>query len=181
MSKKRKSLSKKIRFDIFKRDEFQCQYCGISPPNVVLEIDHIRPVSNGGDNSEENLITACFDCNRGKAANELSAVPDTLAKKMKVVEEKAEQMKAYERMIRSRKAAITRKVNKIEAVFREVYEDRLLTESFKDSVRLFLKKLPAPDVEDAMSIAVVRVGDPEGALKYFCGVCWRSIREIEDA
>lgn len=63
---KRKALSKGRRFDIFKRDSFTCQYCGRQPPEVVLEVDHIRPVAEGGTNEELNLITACEDCNRGK-------------------------------------------------------------------------------------------------------------------
>lgn len=62
----RKSISKKIRFEIFKRDSFKCQYCGNSAPDVILHIDHIHPVSKGGDNDITNLITACFDCNMGK-------------------------------------------------------------------------------------------------------------------
>lgn len=60
------AISKKLRFEVFKRDGFQCQYCGKSSPNVVLEIDHIIPISEGGQNNLENLITSCFDCNRGK-------------------------------------------------------------------------------------------------------------------
>ena len=63
---KRKNLSKSVRFEVFKRDSFKCQYCGKSAPDVVLEVDHIIPVSKGGDNDISNLITACFDCNRGK-------------------------------------------------------------------------------------------------------------------
>ena len=39
----RKGLSKKIRFEVFKRDQFTCQYCGKQAPNVVLEVDHITP------------------------------------------------------------------------------------------------------------------------------------------
>lgn len=64
---KRKPLSKRIRFEVFKRDSFTCQYCGAQPPGVVLECDHIKPVANGGGNSMENLITSCEECNRGKS------------------------------------------------------------------------------------------------------------------
>ena len=60
---KRKNISKKIRFEIFKRDKFTCQYCGQEAPDVVLNVDHINPVKNGGDNNITNLITSCFDCN----------------------------------------------------------------------------------------------------------------------
>ena len=64
---KRKNLSKSVRFEVFKRDSFTCQYCGKSAPDVVLEVDHIIPVSKGGDNDISNLITSCFECNRGKS------------------------------------------------------------------------------------------------------------------
>lgn len=64
-----------IRFDVFKRDSFTCCYCGRRPPEVVLEVDHIDPVSNGGTDAFENLLTACFDCNRGKGAKLLEERP----------------------------------------------------------------------------------------------------------
>ena len=69
---KRVNLSKAQRFEVFKRDMFTCQYCGRKAPDVILEVDHIKPVSKGGDNSIENLVTACWDCNRGKGAKKLS-------------------------------------------------------------------------------------------------------------
>lgn len=59
-------LSPKVRFEILKRDNFTCQYCGKKAPEVELEVDHIEPYSKTKDNSPENLITACKDCNRGK-------------------------------------------------------------------------------------------------------------------
>lgn len=68
----RKGLTKKIRFEVFKRDSFTCQYCGKSAPSVVLEVDHIKPVSKDGDNEITNLITSCKDCNAGKSNRELS-------------------------------------------------------------------------------------------------------------
>lgn len=63
---KRKSISKKIRFEVYKRDKFTCQYCGRKAPDVVLNVDHIEPISKGGNNDMLNLITSCFDCNNGK-------------------------------------------------------------------------------------------------------------------
>lgn len=70
--KERKPISKKVRFEVFKRDSFTCQYCGSKSPDVILEIDHIKPVVMGGDNDILNLITSCFDCNRGKGKKEIS-------------------------------------------------------------------------------------------------------------
>lgn len=68
----RKATSKKLRFEVFKRDRFTCQYCGAMAPDVVLHIDHVSPVSKGGQNDILNLITACLECNSGKGARELS-------------------------------------------------------------------------------------------------------------
>jgi len=85
-NKKRVGLSVKTRFEVFKRDNFTCQYCGAKAPDVVLECDHIEAVANGGDNNILNLITACFDCNRGKTKNALSD-QSALAKQRKQVED----------------------------------------------------------------------------------------------
>ena len=63
----RKSISNKLRFEVFKRDKFQCQYCGKSAPDVILECDHISPVSKGGSNDIMNLIASCRECNSGKS------------------------------------------------------------------------------------------------------------------
>ena len=59
----------KIRTAIFERDNFTCRYCGSS--GVRLECDHVIPVSKGGNHDESNLVTACFQCNRGKRAKTL--------------------------------------------------------------------------------------------------------------
>ena len=57
------ALSKKIRFEVLKRDKFQCQYCGDSTPDAVLHVDHIDPVANGGTDEMVNLVTSCQPCN----------------------------------------------------------------------------------------------------------------------
>jgi hypothetical protein len=68
---KRKSLSHSTRFEVFKRDSFTCQYCGKKAPDIVLRVDHIHPVSKGGENDLMNLVTSCFECNSGKGAKTL--------------------------------------------------------------------------------------------------------------
>ena len=69
---KRKSIPKSVRFEVFKRDSFKCQYCSASAPDVILEVDHIVPVAEGGENDMMNLITSCRDCNRGKGKKKLT-------------------------------------------------------------------------------------------------------------
>lgn len=69
---KRKPLSKRTRFEVFKRDKFCCQYCGAKAPDVVLHVDHIHPVALGGKNDALNLITSCAACNGGKGATSIA-------------------------------------------------------------------------------------------------------------
>jgi len=64
-----------LRFQVLKRDSFRCTYCGRSAPNVILEIDHIKPKSRGGLFVIENLTTACKDCNIGKSDCLLETAP----------------------------------------------------------------------------------------------------------
>jgi hypothetical protein len=70
----RTAISVRTRFEVFKRDDYTCQYCGRRSPDVVLEIDHIVPVIDGGTNDPINLVAACWDCNRGKAGVPLGQV-----------------------------------------------------------------------------------------------------------
>lgn len=90
----RKSISKKTRFEVFKRDSFTCQYCGATAPTVVLEIDHIVPVAGGGDNGLLNLATACRPCNSGKGARKLSdaTVISKQVDQLKEINERREQL-----------------------------------------------------------------------------------------
>jgi hypothetical protein len=62
----------RLRFEVFKRDKFTCQYCGKKAPDVVLHVDHIQPVVAGGANDLLNLVAACVDCNLGKGPRTLS-------------------------------------------------------------------------------------------------------------
>jgi len=66
------AISVRTRFEVFKRDDFTCQYCGKKSPDVVLEVDHIVPQCEGGGDDSINLRTACWDCNRGKAGTPLN-------------------------------------------------------------------------------------------------------------
>ncbi len=53
------------RRNILKRDGYRCQYCGVK--SHELTIDHIIPKSRGGNDSWDNLVSACKECNNKKA------------------------------------------------------------------------------------------------------------------
>ena len=61
-----------LRQLILKRDNWTCQQCGNSiykEPNLLLEVDHIIPISKGGKTVPSNLQTLCWKCNRSKSDN----------------------------------------------------------------------------------------------------------------
>jgi hypothetical protein len=171
---KRKGISKKTRFEIFKRDGFACQYCGATPPNAFLHVDHVIAVANGGHSGADNLVTACADCNLGKAARPLSVVPQSLADQAAEVAEREEQLRGYQDILEARRSRIA---SDVEAVCRtyERLEDGELTPRHRVSIKVFIEKLGVIRCIECMELACIRAkGD---VFKYFCGICWSSIRE----
>ena len=64
-------MTSNLREKIKIRDSYTCQKCTLSTKterNLLLEIDHIIPLSKGGITSENNLQTLCWKCNRSKGA-----------------------------------------------------------------------------------------------------------------
>lgn len=64
-----------LREYVKKRDSFKCCSCGNgteNEPNLLLEIDHILPLSKGGLTKLENLQTLCWRCNRSKGSKIIS-------------------------------------------------------------------------------------------------------------
>lgn len=62
------AVSKRLRMEILRRDNHTCRYCGGTAPEVRLTIDHVVPITLGGQDAPENLVAACVDCNAGKSS-----------------------------------------------------------------------------------------------------------------
>ena len=183
------AVSKRKRFEVFKRDQFTCQYCWRQPPAVVLEADHVVAVSAGGPDDIHNLVTACFDCNRGKSNVPLDSVPEQLSRVMEVAQEKAEQLRAYNDFLMEQREAEDELIHRLGAV----YFDPLCKPADRgqytfggdaaNTVRQFLRRLPYAEVLEAIELAQARI--PAGFKKddkrfrYFCGICWNKIRRRE--
>lgn len=177
----RKAISKKTRFEVFKRDSFTCQYCGAHPPEVILEPDHIDPVCNGGGNNLDNLITSCFDCNRGKSGNLLTSVPKSLADKAKEIAERESQIAGYREVIQS-------SLDRIDSDMWEVAEalvpnsgENGMRRDWLQSIKQFNEKLPLHIVIDSADIARAKFSySIHKSFKYFCGICWNRIKEASN-
>lgn len=179
---KRKPLSKKMRFDVFKRDGFVCQYCGATPPNVVLHVDHITPVVSGGKNNIDNLITSCEACNLGKGASHLSDIPKSLADRAEEISEREAQIKGYNKILEGKAKRIEKEAWDVVAILHGVERAETFNSLDFMSIKRFLDRLPAFRVKEAAESAFVRIRRNDKArFKYFCGVCWGMIRESKDA
>jgi hypothetical protein len=69
------AVSKRLRFEILRRDGFRCYYCGTrgNETGSGLTVDHVTPTALGGTDLPENLVAACGDCNSGKGAASLDS------------------------------------------------------------------------------------------------------------
>lgn len=173
---KRKGLSKRTRFNVFKRDGFTCQYCGAHPPKVALHVDHITPVVEGGGNDIDNLVTSCESCNLGKGGISLSVVPQSLAEKAADVREREEQIKGYESVMAQKRARLDGDTWEIMGLFHPG-QNSVPRDSFM-SARRFIERLGFDEVLESAEIALA-APSVSGKFKYFCGVCWSKIRSQE--
>jgi hypothetical protein len=178
----RKAISKKLRFEVFKRDAFTCQYCGKSAPSVVLEIDHINPVKSSGDNDIMNLITSCFDCNRGKGARKLSdkEVLNKQMEELKRLNETREQMKEMLRWKQELVNLADEQINVIEGVL-EDYETEL-TDLGKSNFKKWIEKYGFSEVYESLllSISQYQSESISKAVSYTPRICANRVKQKND-
>jgi hypothetical protein len=151
----RKAISKKLRFEVFKRDNFTCQYCGCAAPDVVLHVDHINPVAGGGDSDILNLITSCVDCNLGKGARELSD-DSAIQKQRAQLAELNERREQLEMMLAWREGLSgldEQKIDAFNAEFEKVTNCRL-NEYGRAKVKRWLKHNTIEALLDALDAAL---------------------------
>lgn len=154
----RKPISKALRFEVFKRDKFTCQYCGEHAPTVVLQIDHIHPVAQGGDNNILNLITSCFSCNNGKSDKSLEdrSVIEKQHKQLSMLQEKREQ---FELMLEWKKSLAQMEQDVVQMVADYINSkmvSRSLNENGLSSVAKWIKKFGVEPLLDAIDTSAAQ-------------------------
>lgn len=187
----RKPLSKKIRFEVFKRDKFTCQYCGRMSPDVILEVDHMNPVAQGGDNDILNLITSCRDCNRGKGKNLLSQT-DVLKKSQKQLLDMAEKAEQAQMMVDWKTELLSvreREAKAIEDLIISLTGVEEIFELDKQEIKKLLVRFPFHIVWDSTEIAVIKYFNNEvvgtdfefpemtDMVSRIGGVCYNKIKQ----
>lgn len=148
---KRVGISKKLRFEVFKRDRFTCQYCGAKAPDVVLNCDHIRPVADGGLTDILNLVTACVDCNSGKGARKLDdrGVVEKQRAQLEELEARREQL---EMMLQWRDQAEREKIDIVDQIALRIAERGRYgpNEGGRGDIRRWLKRFSVDEVLAAL-------------------------------
>ena len=190
MKQTRKPISKRVRFAVFERDKFTCQYCGKIPPEVTLELDHIVPHSKGGTDEDVNLTTSCRDCNAGKSDLEIGRFApstDAFSERCRLEQERLE-VEAYLKEAEQSQAARSRLVKHLQDYWVSIFSAEYCP---KENVMLRWIKIYPPELIkegiDACGLAVAR-----GALKHpdqewafdhalkYAGACMRN-KAAEDA
>lgn len=178
------AVSKRTRYEVLRRDNHTCRYCGASAPDAKLTVDHVTPTALGGSDSPDNLVTACRDCNYGKASTSPDAplVADVAAKAL-------EWGRAIERYHdarltdRRKRDAYVRRFTKAWNNWYVGFEKaRLpLPSDWQPTIWQFYGLgLPIVEVEDAVTIACSnRMVDPERVFRYMCGVLWNKVNDMQ--
>lgn len=167
----RKPISKKLRFEVFKRDNFTCQYCGRMAPDVILQVDHINPVSNGGTNDILNLVTSCFECNNGKGARKLNENQE-LKKQQEQLKELNEKRNQLEMLIEWKKELEKLEldqVKRIEELFTNV-ENVCFTDSGIKKIKSLIKKYGFNEVYESAGISLNQY-DFKSSFDYISRIC----------
>lgn len=179
------AVSKRLRFEILRRDNHQCRYCGATAPDATLTIDHVVPAALGGGDDPTNLVTACRDCNAGKSSISADAgiVADVASDAIRWADAMA--------VVARARAQARQQANELYLGFesawknwyytdwrgQEIYAD--LPGDWRRSIDQFLDAgLELDDLTELIRVAMnARTSDE---WRYFCGCCWRRIRENQE-
>jgi hypothetical protein len=151
----RQAISKSVRFEVFKRDSFRCQYCGSEAPTAVLHIDHIEAVANGGTNDITNLITACSSCNLGKSDKPLSentAVEKSRAQ-MDELQERRDQLELMMEWRKGLRSIGDEAIDSLAAYWKDHTPGFRTTEVGKQKLAKLVKKYSIEEICAAMDTA----------------------------
>lgn len=177
------AISKRLRYEILRRDGHRCKYCGRAAPEVKLTVDHVVPETLGGTDKPDNLVAACSECNSGKSATPPDApliagaaedqVRWALAMNT-VVEQRAAELRAQrKRLAKFDKAWRGYHNSAGEEIPRDV--------NWKNSVSRFMGF--GLDDEFLIDATATAMGSPkpshDAVWRYFCGICWREIEEMQ--
>lgn len=179
------AISRRLRYEVLRRDSYTCRYCGAKAPEVKITADHVVPVALGGTDEPSNLVAACDDCNGGKT----STTPDA-----PVVADVSEDALRWAR-------AMAEAANQMRAEFAERQDVYSQFEEWWGGWTYGFKKEPIPKPDDwrnsvdgflaaglpldvlqwCVNKAMTSKATPESTWRYMCGIAWRKVNELQES
>lgn len=179
------AVSKSLRYQILRRDNHACHYCGGRAPEVKLVVDHVVPEALGGRTVPENLRTACEPCNSGK-----SATPADAAMVQQVASDAARWAEA-QKLAAQQMIAGAAAVTQVHMQFEKRWEywtavrgrKAYLPSEWTRSVDSFMAAgLPFDVVLDALDIAMGKKSiTADSVFRYMAGICWARVADLREA
>lgn len=175
------AISKRTRFEVLRRDNFTCRYCGARTPDATLHVDHVIPSALGGSDKPDNLVAACKDCNAGKSS---TSVSETTVKDVA-----AHALKWKQAIIESAQllAIQSKERQEVTDYFEHEWGNRYnapigrLPEDWPSTIIQFRNLgLPVELIDEAIDITARKQIAHTKAFKYFAGICWNNVRAIQD-
>lgn len=182
------AIGKRLRFEILRRDNHQCRYCGAKPPHALLRVDHVIPEALGGPTEPSNLVAACEPCNNGKGS---------LAPGSPLVEDVKRDALRWARAMEIAIEAHRLKREERDAYvgyFTALWNDWThgpaanrqklpLADDWHSTIEKFFDLgLEADDLAYAVRTAMEhKKVTPENTYRYFCGICWNTLKELREA
>lgn len=176
------ALSKRTRFEVLRRDNHTCRYCGASAPDAKLTVDHVTPVALGGTDDPGNLVAACRDCNAGKASVPMDAalVDDVRQEDLRWADAFRRAAALHAEADAPRREYVLR-FNTKWMGWTNRYDEPLPRDSaWKESVSKWHDiGVPIEELERLVDVAGNNNRVPNDATwRYFCGCVWRYVDEI---
>lgn len=172
-------VNSSLRFEILRRDQFTCRYCGAKAPDVQLHVDHVVSVALGGTDNPENLVTACAECNGGKGNRSLD--DDTVAD---IVDDAEQWQRAMEIASIKRQNTI-RNIEGIGEHFLSIWPQHLaysLPFNYAKIIYNYIAQgISQDEIEYLVKVALNSSATSGRKFQYFCGCCRNVIREIEES
>lgn len=181
------AVSKRTRYEVLRRDNHACRYCGQMAPEVNLTVDHVMPKALGGSDNPDNLVAACRDCNAGKS----STMPDdplVADVSQRAVEwgKAITDYNAAQMADRKKRAAYVRRFEKAWNVWRWGRpEDRKpipRPSDWEPTIwQFYALGLPIWELEDAVKISASnQMVDVDRTFRYMCGVLWNKVNAMHE-
>jgi len=180
------ALSKRLRFEILRRDNHACRYCGATAPDVKLTVDHVIPTSLGGSDEASNLVTACAPCNSGKSSSSPDAAHVADVEQKALLWAEAMKIATIERDCDREERKVAHS-DFLEIWNRWTYADKSgdrknvpLPGDWKTSVeRFYAAGLDYDDLEELIESAMT-CKTATDTFRYFCGCCWTRVRQTQE-